>query len=154
MGADLSAKASEAPSFVIWATRDARSAPLQRLQIVKGWVEDGQPREEVYDIACSDGLSPDPQTNRCPDNGASVDLSTCDISADLGAASLSARWADPGFDASQRALYYVRVLENPTCRWSTWDAIRNGTPPRPDLHATIQERAWSSPIWYMPAQEG
>ena len=154
MGADLSANGSEAPSFVVWTTRDARSAPLQRLQIVKGWVEDGEPREEVYDIACSDGLSPDLQTNRCPDNGASVDLSTCDISADLGAASLSARWTDPGFDASQRALYYVRVLENPTCRWSTWDAIRNGTPPRPDLHATIQERAWSSPIWYMPAQEG
>ena len=154
MGADLSANGSEVPSFIVWTTRDAGSAPLQRLQIVKGWVEDGEPREEVYDIACSDGLSPDLETNRCPDNGASVDLSTCDISADLGAASLSARWADPGFDASQRALYYVRVLENPTCRWSTWDAIRNGTPPRPDLHATIQERAWSSPIWYMPAQEG
>ena len=151
MGADLAAEGSESPSFVVWASRDAGSAALQRLQIIKGWIEDGETQEAVFDIACSDGLSPDPTSHRCPDNGASVDISTCEISSDLGAASLSSTWVDPEFDASQRALYYVRVLENPTCRWSTWDAIRNGTPPNPDLHATIQERAWSSPIWYMPA---
>ena len=151
MGADLAADGGEAPSFVVWASRDAGSAALQRLQIIKGWIEDGETQEAVFDIACSDGLSPDPISHRCPDNGASVDISTCEISSDLGAASLSATWNDPEFDASQRALYYVRVLENPTCRWSTWDAIRNGTPPNPDLHATIQERAWSSPIWYTPA---
>ena len=60
-------------------------------------------------------------------------------------------WTDPDFDASQRALYYVRVLENPTCRWSTWDAMRAGVAPRPDIQTTIQERAWTSPIWYVPA---
>ena len=66
------------------------------------------------------------------------------------AAELAAVWVDPDFDPAQRAFYYVRVLENPSCRWSTWDAIRNGVKPRVDMHATIQERAWSSPIWYKP----
>ncbi len=150
MGADLIADGGGAPSFVVWGSRDAGSAPLQRLQIIKGWIEDGETREAVFDIACSDGLRPDPTNHKCPDNGAGVDLSTCEISEGLGAASLSASWVDREFDASQQSLYYVRVLENPTCRWSTWDAIRHGTPPNPDLHATIQERAWSSPIWYVP----
>lgn len=151
MGGDLAAAEEQTPSFVVWASRDAGSAALQRLQIIKGWIEDGAQKEQVYDIACSDGLSVDPETHRCPDNGAKVDLATCDVSANLGANSLSAHWVDPEFDASERALYYVRVLENPTCRWSTWDAVRNGTPPNPALHATIQERAWSSPIWYTPS---
>lgn len=152
MGGDLAAAEEKAPSFVVWASRDASSAALQRLQIIKGWIEDGEQKEQVYDIACSDGLSVDPETHRCPDNGARVDLATCDVSAHLGANSLSANWVDPEFNASERALYYVRVLENPTCRWSTWDAVRSGTPPNPDLHATIQERAWSSPIWYRPSR--
>jgi len=64
---------------------------------------------------------------------------------------LKAAWKDPHFDASQSAFYYVRVLQNPTCRWSTWDAIRSGEEPRWNLDATIQERAWSSPIWYTPS---
>lgn len=152
MGADLTARGEESPSFVVWASRDARSAPLQRLQIIKGWLEDGKPQEAVFDIACSDGLSPDPTSHRCPDNGARVDLATCETSADLGSASFAATWTDPDFNSQERALYYVRVLENPTCRWSTWDAIRNGTAPNPNLHATIQERAWSSPIWYTPTK--
>ena len=80
-----------------------------------------------------------------------VNLADCSISDGTGAAQLSASWQDPTFDAGQRAVYYVRVLENPTCRWSTWDALRAGVPPRPDLPATLQERAWTSPIWYTPA---
>ena len=150
MGSDLAAEDGASPNFVVWASRDAGSAPVQRVQIIKGWVADGATEEKVFDIACSDGLEPDPDTHRCPDNGANVNLETCEVSADLGAASLSARWVDPEFDAAQRAFYYVRVLENPTCRWSTWDAIRSDVPPNPELHATIQERAWSSPIWYRP----
>ncbi|MEM6703897.1 MAG: DUF3604 domain-containing protein [Acidobacteriota bacterium] len=151
MGADLMARDGVAPRFLLWATRDAESAPLQRLQIVKVWLDAGAgPSEQVFDVACADGLEPDPITHRCADNGAEVNLRDCSISLDKGAPELSALWSDPGFDASERALYYLRVLENPTCRWSTWDAIRSGVEPRPDLHATIQERAWSSPIWYVP----
>jgi hypothetical protein len=130
--------------------RDPLAAPIQRVQIIKGWTEDGEPHEMVYDIACSDGLAVDPATHRCPDNGADVDLATCKISADSGADELKAVWTDPDFDPDRRALYYVRVLENPTCRWSTWDALREGVEPRHDVASTIQERAWSSPIWYTP----
>jgi hypothetical protein len=78
-------------------------------------------------------------------------LSTCALTADRGAGELATIWQDPDFDPALKAFYYVRVLENPKCRWSTWDAIRAGVPPRPDMQATIQDRAWSSPIWYQPA---
>lgn len=148
MGSDLSPRENQAPKFLVWAVRDPLAAPLQRIQIIKGYVKDGEHHEMVYDAACSDGLSVDPATNRCPDNGASVDLSDCSITGDMGAAELKNVWTDPDFDPTQEAFYYVRVLENPTCRWSTWDAIRSGVEPRSDLAKTIQERAWSSPIWY------
>jgi hypothetical protein len=154
MGADLVAEGDRAPSFLVWAVRDPHSAPLQRLQIVKGWVEDGRSHERIFDVACSDGLEPDPADFRCPDNGAEVDLSDCGISENLGDAELRALWSDPLFEPGQRAFYYVRVLENPTCRWSTWDAIRAGVAPRDDLPKTIQERAWSSPIWLVPDVTG
>jgi hypothetical protein len=150
MGGDLVADEGRSPRFLVWAARDADSAPLQRLQMVKGWVEDGEARESVVDIACADGGIPSGDPLRCPDNGASVDLSDCSYSQGLGAAELSALWTDPDFDAAKHAVYYVRVLENPTCRWSTWDALRAGVEPNPDMPATIQERAWSSPIWYVP----
>ena len=100
------------------------------------------------------GFEVDPVTQRCPDNGASVDLSDCSFSAETGDAEIHTVWTDPNFDASQRAFYYARVLENPTCRWSTWDAIRAGTKPRSDLAATLQERAWSSPIQYVHQKGG
>ena len=146
MGGDLPASETS-PLFIGWAMRDALSAPLQRLQVIKGWIENGEHREQVYDIACSDGLKVDPDTNRCPDNGAAVDLSDCSIAADVGAGELKVAWRDPDYRPGEAAFYYLRVLENPTCRWSTWDAIRAGVAPRSDLPATIQERAWSSPIW-------
>lgn len=153
MGSDLAARGSAAPRFFAQATRDPRGAPLQRLQIVKGWVADGETHEKVFDVACSDGGTPEGTTHRCPDNGAKVDLGDCSSSQDVGADALSVVWQDPAFDPDERAFYYVRALENPTCRWSSWDALRRGIPPRPDLHATLQERAWSSPIWYLPADE-
>lgn len=150
MGGDLERQESGAPEFFVWASQDADSASLQRLQVIKGWVENGEGREMVFDVACSDGGEVDPESHRCPDNGAGVDLETCAMTPGKGAAELRAQWQDPDFDPDQRAFYYVRVLENPKCRWSTWDAIRAGVEPRADMHATIQDRAWSSPIWYNP----
>ena len=154
MGGDLLGKATDdAPRFLAWVARDPDSAPLQRLQIVKVWVDgaDG-PSEKIFDVVCSDGLSPDASTHRCPDNGATVELSDCSISADKGASELRSLWSDPEFESDERALYYVRALENPTCRWSTWDAVRAGVEPREGLAKTIQERVWSSPIWYVPGE--
>jgi hypothetical protein len=139
---------STSPGFFVWAEADPRSAPLQRLQMVKGWLEDGQARERVVDIVCADGLAPDADSGRCPDNGADVDLTNCSISADRGAEMLHTVWRDPDFNAEQAAFYYVRVLQNPTCRWSTYDALRLGLPLTPHAPPTIRERAWSSPIWY------
>jgi hypothetical protein len=152
MGGELRSDAEgSSPKFLVWAIQDTASAPLQRAQVIKGWITDeGEPKEQVYDVACSDGLEVDSKTHRCPDNGSRADLTDCSISSDSGAASLSVDWEDPDFDPRQRAIYYVRVLENPTCRWSTWDALASGVSPRPDFPATIQERAWSSPIWYRP----
>ncbi|MEM1434143.1 MAG: DUF3604 domain-containing protein [Pseudomonadota bacterium] len=154
MGSELAAAAGGSPSFFVWAARDANSMALARLQIIKGWVGADGAQEQVFDIACSDGLTVDPQTQRCPDNGAGVDLDTCQPlageGAGSGAAELKTLWQDPNFDPGQHAFYYVRVLENPSCRWSSWDALRSGVPVRPDMKATIQERAWSSPIWITP----
>jgi len=151
MGGELQSRSDDAPSFLLWALADAMSAPLQRLQIVKGWVDsENETHEIVYDVACSGAKPVDPASHRCPDNGARVDLSDCSISAGIGDAQLRTLWRDPAFDSEQRAFYYARVLENPTCRWSTWDALRAGVEPRSDLAKTIQERAWSSPIWLNP----
>jgi hypothetical protein len=148
----LAARGGESPDFVFIALRDVHSAALQRIQIVKGWVdESGETFELVYDVACADGGVVHAATRRCPDNGARVDTQTCTPSPDKGDAQLQGHWRDPDFDARQNAFYYVRVVENPTCRWSTWDAIRAGAEPNPRLPATVQERAYTSPIWIMPA---
>lgn len=151
MGGDLAPDRGRAPTFLVWALADPLGAPLQRLQVIKGYLENGEHRERVYDVACSDGHAVNPATRRCPDNGAAVDLADCSTTADVGAPELKTLWRDPDFRPGQEAFYYVRVLQNPTCRWSTWDAVRAGEQPRSDLPATIQERAWSSPIWYRAA---
>jgi hypothetical protein len=137
-----------APGLLLFAVKDPDSAPLQRLQVIKGWLEEGKPREQVYDALCADSGSPDPQTHRCPVSKASVNLQDCSISRAKGDTQLAGLWTDPDFDPAQQAFYYVRVLENPTCRWSTWDAVRLGVKPPQDAPATIQERAWTSPVWY------
>ena len=119
--------------------RDPYGVNLDRIQIVKGWVgEGGQVEQAVYDVAGE--ASP-----------ARVDLRTCQPDP-RGADSLCSVWSDPDFDPELRAVYYARVVENPSCRWSTWDAVRAGVPPRPDLKSTLQERVWSSPIWYVPTE--
>jgi len=153
MGAELGPDTlnNQSPKFAIWAQADANSAPLQRLQVIKGWIDvEGETHEEVVDVACAGGVEVSATNRRCPDNGASVNLDDCSFTASTGAAELRKVWTDPNFDVNQRAFYYARVLENPTCRWNTWDAIREGTQPRSDLAATLQERAWSSPIQYVP----
>ena len=154
MGGDLPARPSTeaTPRFIVWAARDAGSADLQKIQIIKGWAEPGgTSAEQVFDVACTGGLEPDARTHRCADNDARVDLSDCSYSSDRGAAELSTTWADPTFDPSLRAFYYVRVLENPTCRWSTRLALATNSSPPAGEAAVIRERAWSSPIWYTPA---
>ena len=155
MGSDLFQSENKIPQFMVWALRDLKRAPLDRVQIIKGWTElSGKPHEKIYDVACADGRRPDSKTKLCKDSRAKVNLNNCRISKNLGADELKAVWQDPDFDPNLKAFYYVRVLENPTCRWSSWDAIKSGEIPRADLPATIQERAWSSPIWYIPDNEG
>jgi hypothetical protein len=136
------------PTFYVAAQGDWMSAPLQRIQIIKGWIDaEGETHEKVRDIACAGDLEVDPTTLRCPDNGASVDLDTCKPTGETGAMQLMTAWQDPDFDSSEGAFYYVRVLQNPTCRWSTYDALRLGREPDPRVPATLRERVWSSPIW-------
>ena len=106
----------------------------------------------VYDVACSDGLSVDPVTNRCPDNGARVNINDCSISQDVGSAELKATWSDPNFDPAVKSFYYVRVLENPTCRWSTWDAIKAGLKPRAGLHQNHTGKSMDFPYLVHPTR--
>ena len=155
MGADLFADGEKVPEFLVWAQKDKHSASLQRIQIIKGSITNSgaRPSEKVFDVVCSDVLKVEPTTHRCPDNGARVNIEDCSITSNVGATELKATWRDPEFNPKDKAFYYVRVLENPTCRWSTWDALKAGIKPRSDLHETIQERAWSSPIWYIPVPE-
>ena len=140
------------PTFYISALGDWMSAPLQRIQMVKGWIDaEGKTHELVQDIACADGLEVDPTSRRCPDNGASVDLTNCALVGETGSMELATTWEDPEFDPARSAFYYGRVLQNPTCRWSTYDSLRLGREPDPRVPATIRERVWSSPIWIKPS---
>ena len=148
MGGDVIQQRGKSLKFLVWAISDPLGAPLQRVQIIKGWIDKGEQQEKVFDVACSDGQSVNSQTHRCPDNGATVNIDDCSISREKGSPEIKTFWQDPEFIDGQEAFYYARVLENPTCRWSTWDAIRDKEKPRSDIPVTIQERAWSSPIWY------
>jgi len=111
----------------------------------------GYPQEWIYDVAWSDDRSPDPATGELPPVGNTVDVSAATYTNNIGDTELAAVWTDPDFDPSQPAVYYVRVLEIPTPRWTTYDAARNNLPLPTMVPPTIQERAWSSPIWYTPA---
>jgi hypothetical protein len=147
MGSVLNVADRGAPTFLALALKDADSQGLERLQIVKGWIDaNGQPQERLYDVACAVG-SPDPVTHRCAAVTGSVDSRTCRPNARRGVAELRTLWRDPDFRQGTRAFYYVRALETHSCRWSTWEALRIGQPPLASVPATIQERAWGSPIW-------
>lgn len=151
MGSDLKAPTGEAPSFVVMASKDPKSGNLDRVQIVKGWLDgSGRQHETVYDVAWSGDRKPDPKTGKLPPVGDTVDAATAQYTNTIGAAELATVWTDPDFDPAERAFYYVRVLEIPTPRWSTIDAVRLGVPVPKGLAVSIQERAWTSPIWYTP----
>ena len=149
MGGDLGVRQSAAaPTFVVYALKDSEGANLDRIQIIKGWSESGVSRERIYDVALSGGRKADPASGRIPPVGNSIDPSTLEVRNTIGAAQLSAVWTDPDFDPAQNAFYYVRAIEIPTPRWSAFDARALGIEHPADLPATIQERAFSSPIWY------
>ena len=154
MGGDLRPAPSGAkgPMFAIWAVKDPESGNLDRVQVIKGWVEAGISREKIYDVALSDGRKADPKTGYIAPVGTTVDIKKATYANDIGDAKLTAVWQDPEFNAQLRAVYYVRVIEIPTPRWSTYDAARSGLPLPKRVPATLQERAWSSPIWYTPPQ--
>jgi len=153
MGQDLPKKAGKAPTFAVWAQKDPESGNLDRVQIIKVWANpaNGLPMEKVYDVVWSDNREPDPETGKLPPVGNTVDVSTATYTNDIGDTLLGAVWTDPDFDAATPAAYYVRVLEIPTPRWSTYDSVKNGLPIPDGIALTLQERAWSSPIWYTPA---
>ena len=148
MGGDLPAPAAKgkAPTFALSALRDAseEGAPLQKIQVIKGWIDDeGRMHQDIHDVAGSSK------------NIASVDLNTCERRG-TGHAKLCSVWQDPDFDPKRQAVYYARVVENPSCRWSTYQCLQLPAKERPascsdpDVPKTIQERAWTSPIWYTP----
>ena len=157
MGGDLTAKPknAKAPTFAVWALKDPASGNLDRVQIVKGWLDErmGSTVERIYDVALSDGRTVDPKTGKVPPVGNTVDVKNATYTNDIGDTQLAAVWTDPDFDPSLPAVYYVRVLEIPTPRWSTYDSARSGLPIPEGIPETIQERAWSSPIWYTPPAE-
>src|SRR4029077_10656071 len=150
MGGDLPAKpaAITAPSFAMLVIKDPNSGNLDRLQIIKGWEEDGKHMEKVFDVVWSGTRKPDPKTGKLPAVGNTVDLKTGQFTNDIGAAELKAIWTDPEFNPHHFAAYYLRVLEIPTPRWSTLLAIQTGLPLPKDAAATTQQRGWSSPIWF------
>ncbi len=157
MGADLppmpSGGKGTAPSFVVWAVKDPTSANLDRIQVIKGWTQNGQSFEKVFDVAWSGDRKPNKWTGRVPAIQSTVDLEKATYTNAVGATELKTVWTDPEFDSSLHAFYYVRVLEIPTPRWTLIQAVKAGLPPPDVVPPTGQERAWSSPIWYTPSGE-
>jgi hypothetical protein len=155
MGGDLyPGQTDTAPGFLIWAIKDPEGANLDRAQIIKVWIEDETQYERVYDVALSDERKPDPETGKVPRLPSTVDLKTATYSNRVGAVQFATFWQDPDFEPDQSALYYLRVLEIETPRWTTLLAARHKLPLPENSAATLQERAWSAPIWYKPLVRG
>lgn len=149
MGSDLPPNNGKvSPRFIVAAQKAPDGGNLDRIQIIKLWTDGVIDYEKIYDIALSDGRKVDPATGKAPTVGNTVDLEIPTYTNDIGDIQLMTVWTDPDFDASQSAVYYVRVLEIPTPRWTTFDAVALGLPPSDMVPAIIQERAWTSPIWY------
>jgi len=151
MGSDLPAATSDAPVFMVYALRDPIGANLDRIQIVKGWVDDdGETQERVYNVSWSDNRQPD-ASGKLPPVGNTVDFEAANWTNTIGASELATVWTDPDFDTGQKAFYYARVIEIPTPRWVLYDKVRLGAHIPDEAALTLQERAYTSPIWYTPA---
>ena len=152
MGGDLTAAPDgKATRLMIRALRDPDGANLDRVQVIKGWLDDnGDLQEKIYDVACSDDRAIG-ANDRCERPvGSTVEVAAARFTNSIGDAFLMAYWEDPDFNPKQRAFYYVRVLEIPTPRWTTYDAVFYGLDLPDGVPATQQERAYTSPIWYTP----
>ena len=149
MGGDLRGNGDGGrPTFMVYALRDAIGANLDRIQIVKGWLDaKGNTHEKVYDVAWSSGRQPD-SNGVLPPVGNTVDVAAANWTNTIGASELGTVWTDPDFDPKQSAFYYARVLEIPTPRWIVYDAFRFGMDIPEGAETTHQERAYTSPIWY------
>ena len=153
MGGDLRPRDADqqAPSFMVYALRDPVGANLDRIQIIKGWLDaNGKLQERVYDVAVSDGRSIDANGRATQPVGNTVDLEAASWTNTIGDAELVTVWTDPDFDAKERAFYYARVLEIPTPRWVVYDKVRLGAEIPKEAELIGQERAYTSPIWYTP----
>ncbi|HKC01256.1 MAG TPA: DUF3604 domain-containing protein [Terriglobales bacterium] len=155
MGADLPAATGtpKAPTFIVWGVKDPTSGNLDRIQIVKGWSQSGQSFEKIYDVVWAGDRKPDKWTGKIPPIASTVDIETATYQNTIGAVELKLVWTDPDFDPSLNAFYYARVLEIPTPRWTTIQAKELGIAPPGVVSPTVQERAWTSPIWYTPNDE-
>ena len=149
MGGTLS-RSDKAPSCFVHAAKDPEGANLDRIQIIKGWTDArGEPQERIINVAFS-GERSVAEDGSLAAVGNTVDLVTATYTNTIGATELMGVWTDDSFKADQAALYYVRVLEIPTPRWTTYDAVNNKLPLLDSVSSVIQERAWTSPIWYTP----
>jgi len=151
MGGDLTpAAAGKAPTFLVAALKDPIGGNLDRIQIVKSWVDSaGKPHEKIYDVAWSGNRKPG-RNGKVPPVGDTVDVANATWTNTIGAPELAAMWKDPDFNSAQRAVYYARVIEIPTPRWTAYDQVRFGVKMSKDVPMKHQERAWTSPIWYTP----
>ena len=152
MGADLPVKpdGTEAPNFMVYAIKDPLGGNLDRIQIIKGWMDDaGEAHEKVYDVVWSGDRAPGAD-GKVPPVGNTVDVKNATFTNTIGDSELGTVWTDPDFDPSQKAFYYARVLEIPTPRWTTYDAYRFGVDIPEGAPTSTQERAYTSPIWYTP----
>jgi hypothetical protein len=152
MGGQLQgAGEDESPAFIIQAERAPEGANLDRIQIIKAWIDSsGESRERIYDVAVAGTRPIDQQGRARTPIGNTLNQKSLTYSNTTGAARLEAFWRDPAFARDQGAVYYARVLEIPTPRWTSYDANRFGVEPPPGVPVTIQERAYTSPVWYWP----
>ena len=152
MGGELTAAPKgKAPRFMVRALRDPDGANLDRIQIIKGWIdEDGKTFERIYDVAVSNDRKIGKNGRAKKSVGSTVDIEKAKFTNTIGAATLSGYWQDPDFVGKKSAFYYIRVIEIPTPRWTTYDAAFFDIERPDNVPATVQDRAYTSAIWYSP----